>query len=236
MTLDQVSVDDAVRRLRPDFAAVALLVSGVRNQPTTAESDRWLADAEAAARAETGAGPHPHVRAWQEAYRAFGARPQRTPSSVEALWQRAVRGGLPRVNWLVDLYNAVSVTCMLPVGGEDAACFVGPLRLVRATGQERFDTIKDGEPIVERPEPGEVVWADDGGVTCRRWNWRQGRRTRLTEHSTAVLFLLERLEPLPLAVVDEAVAQLVDRLRVRCPEATIERRLLGTAGAVHGSA
>jgi DNA/RNA-binding domain of Phe-tRNA-synthetase-like protein len=234
MTLDQVAVDEAVRRLRPDFTVAALLVSGVRNLPTTAESDRWLTEAEAAARVATSG--HPHLAAWQEAYRAFGAKPQRTPSSVEALWQRAATGGLPRVNWLVDLYNAISVAFMLPVGGEDAACFDGPPRLIRASGQEPFDTIKQGEPIVERPQPGEVVWADDAGVTCRRWNWRQGRRTRLTEHSTEVLFLLERLEPLPLAVLDEAAAQLVERLRDGFPDARIERCTHGAVGAVHRGA
>jgi DNA/RNA-binding domain of Phe-tRNA-synthetase-like protein len=179
---------------------------------------------------------HPHLRAWQEAYRAFGARPQRTPSSVEALWERAVKSGLPRVNWLVDLYNAISVTYMLPVGGEDAGRFEGKLRLLRASGQEPFDTIKDGAPALERPEPGEVVWADDAGVTCRRWNWRQGRRTRLTEHSTEVLFLLERLEPLPLSVLDEAAAQLIAKLRARYPNAALERATLGAVGAAHEGA
>jgi DNA/RNA-binding domain of Phe-tRNA-synthetase-like protein len=236
MALDRILVDEAVRRLRPDFSAVALHVSGVRNSPTTAESDDWLAEAEATARAAASDGVHPHLRAWQEAYRAFGARPQRTPSSVEALWERAVKSGLPRVNWLVDLYNAISVTYMLPVGGEDAGRFEGKLRLLRASGQEPFDTIKDGAPALERPEPGEVVWADDAGVTCRRWNWRQGRRTRLTEHSTEVLFLLERLEPLPLSVLDEAAAQLIAKLRARYPNAALERATLGAVGAAHEGA
>ena len=164
MTLDQVLVDEAVRRLRPDFSVVALLVTGVQNSPTTAESDRWLAEAEAAAREAPSDQPHPHLRAWQEAYRAFGARPQRTPSSVEALWQRAVKGGLPRVNWLVDLYNATSIACMLPVGGEDAARFVGSLRLIRASGQEPFDTIKAGG--ASRRTAG--AWRSRMGRRCGR--------------------------------------------------------------------
>ena len=89
------------------------------------------------------------------------------------------------MNWLVDLYNAVSVMHGLPVGGEDLAAFAGPIRLIRATGAETFDTVKDGQPVNDPPAPGEVVWADDLGVTCRRWNWRQGTRTRLTEQSTS---------------------------------------------------
>ena len=49
--------------------------------------------------------------AWREAYRAFGAKPQRTRNSLEALLRRA-EGGLPRVNRLTDAYNAISVIHM----------------------------------------------------------------------------------------------------------------------------
>jgi len=227
MTLDALVVDPAVSSLRPDFAVLALLASGVRNGPTTLDSDAWLGDAERAARAAADTGPHRHVVAWQEAFRAFGAKPQRTASSVDALCQRAVKGSLPRVNWLVDLYNAVSVAHVLPVGGEDADRFVGTLRLIRASGDEAFETVKDGAPVVEHPQPGEVVWADDAGVSCRRWNWRQGTRTRLGEDTTRVLFLLEALEPYALEALAAAGDDLVARLHLHQPAAVVERRLLG---------
>jgi DNA/RNA-binding domain of Phe-tRNA-synthetase-like protein len=42
---------------------------------------------------------------------------------------------------------------------------------------------------------GEVVWADEVGVTCRRWNWRQGRRTRLTESTTSAWFIIDSAVP-----------------------------------------
>jgi DNA/RNA-binding domain of Phe-tRNA-synthetase-like protein len=225
MPLHQVSVAEAVRSLRPDFRVLALRVSGIRNGPSTPESEAWLAEAEAVARAAA-PGVHPHIAAWQEAYRAFGAKPQRTPSSVEALRQRAVKGALPRVNWLVDLYNAVSVSHVLPVGGEDAAHFAGELRLVRATGHEPFDTVREGAAVVEHASPGEVVWADDLGVTCRRWNWRQGTRTRLTEDSTDALFLLERLEPFTLSDLEAAGDVLVRAISTRVPSAIIDRQTL----------
>jgi DNA/RNA-binding domain of Phe-tRNA-synthetase-like protein len=90
---------------------------------------------------------------------------------------------------------------------------VGAPRLTIATGAEPFDTIRSGEPVVEHPAPGEVVWADDAGVTCRRWNWRQCARTRLTEESTDAFFVLERLEPLPLSAIAEATDALVRGLR-----------------------
>jgi DNA/RNA-binding domain of Phe-tRNA-synthetase-like protein len=231
MALRNLVVDEAVRALRPDFAVLAIRVSRVRNGPPAPESEAWLRRAEAAAQAN-GTAVHPHVAAWQEAYRAFGAKPQRTPSSVETLTGRARKGALPRVNWLVDLYNAVSVEYVLPVGGEDAARFAGDLRLLRAAGDERFDTTRDGAAIVEQPAAGEVVWADAVGVTCRRWNWRQGTRTRLTEHSTDALFLLERLEPMPLEALTAAGAALATAIRARCPDATISWQRLGAADGV----
>ncbi|MGD9902650.1 MAG: B3/4 domain-containing protein [Vicinamibacterales bacterium] len=227
MSLDRIAVSADVHALRPDFAVVAIAVRGAGNGPGDAGSEAWLRDAEARAAAATTLPDH--VVAWQDAYRAFGAKPQRTASSVEALWKRARSGRLPRVNRLVDLYNAVSVRHALPVGGEDLAAYVGPIRLVRATGQEPFDTTASGTAVIEHPEPGEVVWLDDRGVTCRRWNWRQCTRTRLTDASTDVLFLLERLAPLPLDDLERAADALVEAVLARDPAATVERRRLGPA-------
>jgi hypothetical protein len=83
------------------------------------------------------------VAAWREAYRAFGAKPQRTRNSLEALLRRAA-SGLPRVNRLTDRYNAVSVLHQIPLGGEDLTRYAGPPRLIRAAGDEPFDTVADG--------------------------------------------------------------------------------------------
>lgn len=226
MPLDRVAVAPAVVALRPDFAVLAVVAAGLENGPGDAASEAHLLEAEAFARRQ-GETPPQHVVAWHDAYRAFGAKPQRTAPSVDALWKRARGAGLPRVNWLVDVYNAVSVRHLLPVGGEDLAGFVGPIRLVRATGAERFDTTRDGQPANDPPEPGEVVWADDLGVTCRRWNWRQGTRTRLTEDSTSALFLLERLAPMPLEALDAAGDALAAAILARTPAARIARRRLG---------
>ncbi len=139
------------------------------------------------------------------------AKPQRTRNSLEALIRRAA-SGLPRVNRLTDLYNAVSVLHQVPLGGEDLTCYTSPPRLVRATGHESFDTIADGVAVIEHPEPGEVVWCDDAGVTCRRWNWRQGRRTQLRADTTAALFILDALGPMTDEALHAAAEDLVARL------------------------
>jgi DNA/RNA-binding domain of Phe-tRNA-synthetase-like protein len=208
--LDGGQVDTAVFALRPDYRALLLAVDGIEPGPGDQASEGLLQAAEAAAREALHDRPVeqlPHVAAWREAYRAFGAKPQRTRNSLEALLRRTA-SGLPRVNRLTDLYNAVSVLHQVPLGGEDLTRYAGPPRLTRAAGTEEFDTTADGAEVIEHPDPGEVVWCDDAGVTCRRWNWRQARRTQLHDGTTAALFILDALDPL----TDEALAAAADHL------------------------
>jgi DNA/RNA-binding domain of Phe-tRNA-synthetase-like protein len=219
-------IDDAVRVLRPDYRALLVAVSGVAPGPGDALSEAALAAAEASARQRGGAvEDDPRVAAWREAYRAFGAKPQRTRNSLEALLRRA-DAGLPRVNRLTDLYNAVSVRHRIPIGGEDLNRYAGSPALVRAAGDEAFDTVAGGEDVVEHPEPGEVIWRDDAGVTCRRWNWRQGRRTALRDDTTAALFILDALDPLPDDELEAAADDLVALVVEGAPDARVARRLV----------
>ncbi len=176
-------VEPEVFALRPDYRALLVAVEGLLPGASDETSETLLQEAEATGRTALLDQPVeelPHVAAWRDAYRAFGAKPQRTRNSLEALTRRAPTG-LPRVNRLTDLYNAISVQHQIPLGGEDLTRYAGSPRLMRATGQESFDTAAEGTTVVEHPDPGEVVWCDELGVTCRRWNWRQARRTQLTE-------------------------------------------------------
>ncbi len=226
--LDRAEVDAAVLALRPDYRALLLAVDGIVPGGSDDLGEQLLQQAEAGARRALGERPVeelPHVAAWREAYRAFGAKPQRTRSSLEALLRRA-EAGLPRVNRLTDVYNAVSVLHQVPLGGEDLDRYTGPPRLVRATGQEPFDTASGGETVVEHPEAGEVVWCDDAGVTCRRWNWRQARRTQLTDSTTAAVFILDGLAPLDDDALLAAADELATHLRRCGPDVRIARRLL----------
>ncbi|MER5409858.1 phenylalanine--tRNA ligase beta subunit-related protein [Streptomyces sp. NPDC002769] len=224
MTLT-LTVSDEVRALAPGFTHVAVEAYGLANGPSTEGTSALLDDAarRLAGRLD-GRAPHedPHMVAWREVYTAFGSKPSRTRNSAEALARRALSdAGLPRINLLVDLYNAISVAHLIPVGGEDIEHVSGGMRLVRATGDEEFVTVAGGTGTVERPDAGEVVWCDGVGVTCRRWNWRQGPRTRLTEESTSAIFLLEGLAPMPVAGIEAAAAELADLLEKFSPGARV---------------
>lgn len=193
--------------LRPDFMALSIFVEGAANSASTEFSRARLASA--ASNLAEAPWAEAHLNAWREAYRAFGAKPQRTPCSAEALRKRCERdGGLPETNAVVDIYNALSLRFAMPVGGEDAASYQGSPQLVRASGDEIFDTMAEGQPKLETVDKGEVIWRDARGVTCRRWNWRQGTRTRITDASTSLWFVFERLEPMPVDALLAAGRQL----------------------------
>ncbi|MFZ0140387.1 MAG: phenylalanine--tRNA ligase beta subunit-related protein [Aeromicrobium sp.] len=226
--LDGAEVQAAVFELRPDYRALLVAVEGVEAGASDEVSEELLVRAERAAAdslAVSSVEDLPHIAAWRAAYRAFGAKPQRTRNSLEALLRRA-GAGLPRVNRLTDIYNAISVLHQIPLGGEDLTRYSGSPRLFRATGAEPFDTVTDGQTTIEYPDGGEVVWCDDEGVTCRRWNWRQGRRTQLTPDTTAALFILDALAPMTDDALTAAGEDLVTNLQRFGPGVRVATRLL----------
>ena len=225
------SIDSRIAAVAPDFRALSVVFeAGEILDGTTA--DDALEQAYRAVAQNEPAWAQPHLEAWAQVFRRFGAKPQRTPCSAEALRKRVLRdGSLPRVNPVVDLYNAVSLRFAVPVGGENLEAYVGQPLLTIATGSEVFDTVKDGQPAEENPEAGEVVWRDDRGVTCRRWNWRQGVRTRLTADARRMWFILESLGPVPIEALHDAGAALGDGLRAMMPASRIETRLLEARGS-----
>ena len=71
-----------------------------------------------------------------------------------------------------------------------------------------------------------MVWCDDAGVTCRRWNWRQARRTQLREGTTAALFILDALDPMTGRALHAAADDLAARLARLGPGVRSARRLI----------
>jgi DNA/RNA-binding domain of Phe-tRNA-synthetase-like protein len=223
------TIDPRVAALAPDFRAVSIVME--LGAPLIAEvAEKALQDAYRAVGDNSPAWAPQHLAAWAQVFQKFGAKPQRTPSSAEALRKRFLRdGALPRVNPVVDLYNAISLQYAIPVGGENLDAYAGTPRLTVADGSEAFDTMKDGNPAIEAPDVGEVVWRDDQGVTCRRWNWRQGVRTRLNADASRMWFILESLSPMPLEALDEARDKLASGLQAMSPYARIEAHLISAS-------
>jgi DNA/RNA-binding domain of Phe-tRNA-synthetase-like protein len=235
----RIQVSPSVRERYPGFRLSVVFAWGVRNASSTSESRLWLrAGAEEGLSALRGGTPKDHlsIKNWRDAYSGFGAKPSAYPCSSESLIQRVSKGGVdavPAINVLVDAYNAISMSNLLPVGGEDLDKTVGTCEL-RFAGPA--DCLAEGEDTSNVPDPGEVIWADDVGWTCRRWNWRQGTRNRLTEHTRNAFFLVEGMaSPTYEPDVGGAANMLRDRISRSLNPDTLEVLHLVSSAAQQGS-
>jgi DNA/RNA-binding domain of Phe-tRNA-synthetase-like protein len=203
----RLSIRREVLERYPGYSCVVTYLQGIQNDPLDPSSAAILKSAEQSAAARFDKAMldnHPHIAAWRAAYGSFGAKPKKYLCSVEALLTRVLKGeGLPSINTVVNLYNAISLEHVIPIGGEDWDKLDGGLELMLASGKEPFATRRNGESIVEYPEAGEVVWCDRTGITCRRWNWRQCERTLVTPSTTRGYFVFDCLPPFGL---DRALA------------------------------
>ncbi|MEV7796618.1 phenylalanine--tRNA ligase beta subunit-related protein [Streptomyces sp. NPDC087512] len=218
-------ISPAVADAFPDTLVAVVTATGLRGHgpwPATVAAledlERRLADGTWRPADEN----DPRIEAWHTAYRSFGTNPRRVRPSVDALGRRtAKRGTLPRINPAVDSYNAVSVRHGLPAGAFDLGHVTGDVEIRHADGTETFTPL--GEPdATEHPGPGEIVYADSTGVLTRHWNHRDAHRTRVTEDSAHVAFVLETVAATRDGhLLETAADDLRDLLRPHCENTTV---------------
>lgn len=222
----RLKVDPAIFEKFPQARVMVLYANGFQNSPSTDESraliqetiddifDNFPYDKPS---------DHPHIIAWRQVFSAFGAKPKKYHCSAEALIKRVLKDGdLPKINHFVDIYNCLSMKHVIPFGGEDRDALTSDTILTFAEGTEQFLT---GAGENEPPEPGEVVWADDDEVVCRRWNWRQGQKTAMTESTTNAYFVIEVVEPFTIDHINAAADDLEGYLKAVSSDVEIEREL-----------
>ena len=178
-----------------------------------------IAEREAACRerngAETDLPRFPASRRGGKAYRAFGIKRTSYRSSVERLVKNVLAGrGLPEINNFVDAYNAVSLAHVMPLGADDLDQVAGDIAFrYSLLGDEFLDMASGAEGIegveADPPKEGEVVYADDEKILCRRWNWRQDIRSLVTPLTRRAVVTVQSNGA---GDLEAAVADLVDLL------------------------
>jgi DNA/RNA-binding domain of Phe-tRNA-synthetase-like protein len=149
----------------------------------------------------------PKIQSWRKAYAVFGAKPRKHRSSVESLYRMTLEGkDFRSINKIVDVYNYISLKHMIPVGGDDLAKVEGHVVLKFARGEELFTPL--GSDEVQTARQGEVIYMDEKDVLCRRWNWRECEKTKMTEESRDVLLISEGLPPVGPKEMEEIVDDL----------------------------
>jgi DNA/RNA-binding domain of Phe-tRNA-synthetase-like protein len=159
---------------------------------------------------------HPKIDVWRKAYSAFGGKPDKNKSSVESLYRLVLQGAeLRHINSLVDIYNFVSLKHMLPAGGEDLGKIKGDVLLTFAGAGEPAVLLL-GEKELRPPHAGEVIYKDDVSAICRRWNWREADRTKLTEETKNCILVIEGLPPITREEVENATRELSELVQKFC--------------------
>jgi DNA/RNA-binding domain of Phe-tRNA-synthetase-like protein len=134
--------------------------------------------------------------AWNDAHRKFGSNPNKFPPAHCALLKRVQKQGarIPFINKVVAIMNINSIRDATPVGGDDILLAAGSLELRHADGSETFSPL--GMPDKEEhPVSGEVIYvvSESKEVMCRRWNWRNGHKTRIDEDTHAIVMNIDGL-------------------------------------------
>ena len=149
----------------------------------------------------------PRIASWRRAYSAFGAKPKKYKSSVESLYRMILKGSdLRHINMVVDVCNYISIKHMVPVGGDDIFLTEGDIALRFAIGGEMFRPLNSEE--VEHAKEGEVIYTDNVEVLCRRWNWRECDKTKMTEKTKEAMLVVEGLPPVSREEVERIVEEL----------------------------
>jgi len=157
----------------------------------------------------------PKIASWRRAYSAFGAKPKKYKSSVESLYRMVLKGiDLRHINTIVDVYNYISIKHMVPVGGDDISRVEGNISLRFALGGEAFRPLHSDE--VEHAKEGEVIYMDNVEVLCRRWNWRECDKSKMTVETNEAILVVEGLPPVNREEVERIVEELGDMVLRLC--------------------
>lgn len=158
---------------------------------------------------------NPKIRSWREAFTKFGTNPNRYPPSVENLLRRVLKGSeLPYVNTPVALMNTVSLRYGLPCGGDDLKKVEGDICLTYAQGDEEYIPLNGTDP--EPPEKGEIILRDARKVLCRKWTWRQGDHTKITEKTHFAVINIDCLPPFTLKDLEEILQEIAPLFAHHC--------------------
>lgn len=204
-------------RLAPEVARLGvagafLVIEGLRNRPGDPEFDQ-LALATTRQIATDPVGDDPVLLGFRRLHDAIGRSNKRFVAAPENLLRLVrQRGGLPRVNLLVDIYNLVSIKTRLALGAHDLARIEGDVELRLTRGMERFHPLGVPEPTTV--SAGEYAYIDGSEEVLCRLEVRQCEKTKVTLETTAAFFIIQgnpATPPANLRAAGDELAALVTR-------------------------
>jgi DNA/RNA-binding domain of Phe-tRNA-synthetase-like protein len=180
-------IEESVFQMFPQFCRGIVTAAGIDNSRPSSELEALLREQEEKVRQNPSINlaTHPRLQIWKDAYRQFGANPNKFTPSIVFLVKQVKSGKTVRsISPAVDVFNIVSLKHVIPCGGDDMDSVEGDVTLGRAQSDETFAPIFRPEDV-EHPDPGEVIYVNrlTKRVLCRRWNWRNADFSKLSQET-----------------------------------------------------
>jgi len=180
------------------------VIRGLSMQTDRNALDEWLDD-------YTRALPEPVesvLQGFRDLHTKVGRSNRKYVASPENLWKLVERrGSLPRINPLVDIYNAISLRSCLALGAHDLERVTGNIVLRLTTGSEGF------HPLGAQPKPvapGEYCYVDDANDVICRMEVRQVEKTKVSPETTDCFYIVQGNSNTPGPVVEEVADELAE--------------------------
>ena len=227
--MGEIIIQEQIFQAFPSFRRGIVFASNIQNQGPSEELESMLKEAvEQAAERAIDLKSDPRILSWADAHRGFGSNPNKFPPAHAALLKRVQKGGvrIPLINKVVAIMNYNSIADAIPVGGDDVDRAGKCLMLRYATGDELFSPL-GGPDGREQAQAGEVIYVveDTGVVMCRRWNWRNGHATRITDETTRIVMNVDGLgedsEERTLVTRDRVAKMLMEHCRAETATAML---------------
>jgi DNA/RNA-binding domain of Phe-tRNA-synthetase-like protein len=214
----KIRIEDRIFERFPGLNIGVLVAMGIDNREQNKEVTELIRSEERRIKSEFGSGTlttNPKIDAWRKAYSSFGAKPKKYHCCTENLY-RMILGGieLKAVNKIVDIYTYILIKHMIPVGGDDLDKIDGDIVLKFAKGDEPFTELHKEE--LKNPKEGEVVYADDKEILCRRWNWRECEKSKMTKETRNVAIVVEGLPPFTKGYIKGIIEELRGLVQKHC--------------------
>ncbi len=205
------SIEKELFDLFPDLTIGVVVAKDIDNTQPSSEIDNLLTlNIEEVRKSFTVDKPqeHPRIKPWRMAFSKLGISGSKFPSSIESMARRVLKGDpFPRINPVVDLYNAISLKFLVPMGGHDLDTIKGNIYLKFAEGWEPFFPM-GGKETLKVPK-GELVYCDDQEVLTRNWVWRQCEKDKVTEKTRNIFIPIDVLGEVGALCTSEIIQELL---------------------------
>lgn len=183
-------------------------IKGMRNRSSDDPDVRAFVDTKIAT-LRLDAGESPEAQGFKALHKQVSSRPDKLTASPLGLLQfLEAYGDIPRINGIVDVYNAVSIKTVLAIGAHNLSNVQGDITLRMTDGSEGFWPLGAAKPA--KVAKGEYAYIDDANDILCRLEVRQVEKTKITMNSSDVFYIVQGHTGFSEAAIRAGAEELVD--------------------------